>query len=71
VTLTHKLKVCLKELRETQRWARLIAHMNWMNNHATLPFVLNESDELIRIFTSSIKTARENALKQKRSSNDG
>jgi four helix bundle protein len=67
----HKLQVCLKELRETRRWARLIARMNWMNSDGTLRFILNESDELIRIFTSSVKTARENALKQKRSSNSG
>ena len=62
---THKLKVCLEETRETQRWARLIARMNWMDSDATLRFVLNESDELIRIFMASIKTARENALKQR------
>jgi four helix bundle protein len=63
----HKMKVCLKELRETRRWARLIARMNWADSDATLRTALNESDELIRIFTASIKTARENALKQKRS----
>jgi four helix bundle protein len=67
----HKLKVCLKELRETRRWARLIARMNWIDGDATLRFILNESDELIRIFMSSIKTARENAIKQKRSSDGG
>ena len=65
----HKLKVCLKELRETRRWARLIVRMNWIDNEETLRFILNESDELIRIFMSSVKTARENALKQKRSNN--
>jgi four helix bundle protein len=63
----HKLKICLKELRETRRWARLVERKKWMENHATLHFILSESDELIRIFMSSIKTARGNALKQKRS----
>jgi four helix bundle protein len=67
----HKLKVSLKELRETRRWARLIARMNWTDRNATLHFILNESDELIRIFVTSIKTARENALKEKRSTNNG
>ena len=62
----HKLKVCLKELRETRRWARLIQRKRWAENGATLLFVLNESDELIRIFMTSIKTARQNALLQKR-----
>jgi four helix bundle protein len=62
----HKLKVCLNELRETRRWARLIQRKRWAQNDSTLLFVLNESDELIRIFMSSIKTTRQNALVQKR-----
>jgi four helix bundle protein len=64
----HKLKICLKELRETRRWARLIQCRNWAKNETTLLFVLNESDELIRIFMSSIRTAQQNALMQKRKS---
>ena len=65
----HKLKVCLKELRETRRWARLIQRKAWSKDETTLLFVLGESDELIRIFMSSVKTAQQNALvqKQKRS----
>jgi len=62
----HKLKICLKELRETRRWARLIQRKSWAKNEPTLLFVLNESDELIRIFMSSIRTAQQNALAQKR-----
>ncbi|HEX3890647.1 MAG TPA: four helix bundle protein [Verrucomicrobiae bacterium] len=62
----HKLKICLKELRETRRWARLIQRKGWAKNETTLLFVLGESDELIRIFMSSIRTARQNALAQKR-----
>src|SRR6266516_7987789 len=53
----HKLKVCLKELRETRRWARLTSRKNWAKDDSTLLFVLNESDELIRIFFDSIQTA--------------
>jgi len=62
----HKLKICLKELRETRRWARLIQRKSWAKNETTLLFVLNESEELIRIFMSSIRTAQQNALTQKR-----
>jgi len=62
----HKLKICLKELRETRRWARLIERKRWTQDDSTLLFVLSESDELIRIFMSSIKTARHNALVRKR-----
>jgi len=61
----HKLKLCLKELRETRRWARLIKRKGWDQEETTLLFILNESDELIRIFFSSIQTARKNALDER------
>ncbi|HXS67347.1 MAG TPA: four helix bundle protein [Candidatus Polarisedimenticolia bacterium] len=63
----HKLKICLKELRETRRWARLVSRKNWAKGYPALSFVLNESDELIRIFYSSIQTAKRNILGEKRS----
>jgi four helix bundle protein len=62
----HKLKVCLKELRETLRWARLIKRKAWGKDDPTLLFVLSEADELIRIFYSSVQTAKRNALAEKR-----
>ena len=46
----HKLKICLKELRETRRWARLINRKQWAKSDPTLPFVLRESEELISNF---------------------
>ncbi len=64
----HKLKLCLKELRETRRWARLINRKNWTKNDPMLAFVLKESDELIRIFFSSIQTAKRNLLAASRKS---
>src|SRR5688572_16127100 len=36
----HKLKMGLKELRETRRWARLIELKKWAKNAAALDFVL-------------------------------
>ncbi len=57
----HKLKICLKELRETRRWARLIKHKAWVKHETNLVFILGESEELIRIFHSSIHTAQRNA----------
>ncbi len=62
----HKLKICLKELRETRRWARLVQRKDWAKNEPTLLLVLKESDELIRIFVASTKTAQLNLLAQKR-----
>jgi four helix bundle protein len=62
----HKLKTRLKELRETRRWGRLIHRKRRSQNDATLLFVSSESEELIRFFMSSVKTAQRNALIQKR-----
>lgn len=61
----HKLKICLKELRETRRWARLIHRKGWASDNVTLVFVLSESKELIRIFHRSIQTAQSNLLREK------
>ena len=52
----HKLKVCLKELRETKRWLRLVARIPALPAHAVDP-LLGETVELIRIFAASIRTA--------------
>lgn len=62
----HKMKICLKELRETRRWARLIAKKEWLGKNAQLLFVLTESEELIRIFKSSVQTAERNRLSRQR-----
>ena len=35
----HKLKVCLKELRETRRWARLIQRKGWVKSDSTLDWL--------------------------------
>ena len=41
----HKMKICLKELREAARWARLIVRKRWLAG-ARLAFVLQEGQEL-------------------------
>jgi len=56
----HKLKVCLKELKETRRWLRLLARSSMLPETKFAP-ILNETEELIRIFFSSIRTAERNA----------
>jgi len=62
----HKMKVCLKELRETRRWARLIERKNWLRANPQLAFVLREGEELIRIFKASVQTAERNRQTRKR-----
>jgi four helix bundle protein len=53
----HKLRISLKELRETQRWLKLIERVAFITNHDLFDPILKETDELIRIFVASIQTA--------------
>ena len=56
----HKLRVSLKEFRESQRWLRLIQRVPLVDEPERLDDLLVETDELIRIFVTSIKTAEKN-----------
>jgi len=56
----HKLKICLKELKETWRWLHLAAKSAMVPPSRMTP-ILSETEELIRIFFSSIRTAKRNA----------
>ena len=58
----HKMKICLKELRETKIWLQLIHRLKIIRNDK-LHILINESDELIAIFVKSIETAQKNAAK--------
>ena len=54
----HKLRICLKELRETRRWLRLTSRLKKLGNLPGLPACLGEIDQLTRIFAASIRTAQ-------------
>jgi four helix bundle protein len=53
----HKLRILLKELRETQRWLKLVQRLPLIKKPELLTDILEETEELIRIFVASIKTA--------------
>jgi four helix bundle protein len=53
----HKLKLSLKELRETRIWLRLIPRRLLIKPAAKLAPLLKECDELIAIFAASTRTA--------------
>lgn len=53
----HKMSICLKELRETMRWLRLIKKVPLVQEQSDLDALINECDQLVRIFAASIKTA--------------
>src|SRR5258705_13946148 len=48
----HKLKFCLKELKETRRWLLLVKKSK-MLPEKNMRFILAEREELIRIFFAS------------------
>ena len=55
----HKLKISLKELKESRWWLRLIQQVPLMDTERVEPLV-GETQELIRIFATSIRTAERN-----------
>ena len=54
----HKMSVCLKELRETRRWLLLTQRVPLVKSPTVVIPLLQESEELIRIFFASIRTAK-------------
>ncbi len=56
----HKMRVCLKELRESQRWLRLIQRVPLLEASERLDDILQETEELIKIFAASLRTAEKN-----------
>jgi len=53
----HKLRLGLKELRETHRWLALAHQAKLVQQPAEILTLLGETDQLIRIFSASIRTA--------------
>jgi len=56
----HKLKICHKELKESRRWLRLVQRIPLLKPQKVQPLA-DETDELIRIFGASLRTARTNS----------
>ena len=52
----HKMKICLKELRESLVWLRIIERKPLLAKDQIIP-VVAECNELTSIFVASIKTA--------------
>jgi len=68
----HKMKVGLKELRETYNSLSVAKEMCWLPE-ADFDWVIDENDQLIAIFFTSIRTAQINNgidLTKKNDSND-
>ena len=55
----HKLGVCLKEIRESRRWLRLVHRVPLLPPAKVEP-LLGETEALIKIFAASKRTAENN-----------
>lgn len=60
----HKVKIVLKELRESRINLRIIIEKPVLVNEK-LPIVLKEANELIAIFLKSVETAKQNMINEK------
>ncbi len=54
----HKLKVALKELRETEIWLKVIQRAKMIKSASKLAPLIRENDELIAILFTSVETAK-------------
>ena len=61
----HKMSICLKELRESRRWLMLSRQVPLVKSPEKVDPLLQENDELIRIFYASVATARRRMLRPK------
>jgi len=59
----HKMKICLKEVRETKVWLIMTVRAKPMKPAPKLELLIEENDELISIFVTSLKTANRNKKK--------
>lgn len=60
----HKMKIALKELRETNNCLQMISRLNWLEKQK-INNILGECNELISIFVKSIGTAQKNRQNNK------
>jgi four helix bundle protein len=56
----HKMKISLKELRETKIWLLIAGKANLIKPASKLEPLIDESNQLISIFVASVKTAKQN-----------
>ncbi len=59
----HKMKVSLKELRETRVWLLMIIRASLIKPTSKLELLIDENNQLISIFVKSIDTARRKSKK--------
>ena len=63
----HKMKIALKELRESHVWLKIVRLKPLVTDSMSLDFLLQETNELISIFVTSVNRAAKNTLNDKKS----
>ncbi|MBX2954618.1 MAG: four helix bundle protein [Cyclobacteriaceae bacterium] len=58
----HKIKVVLKELRETLVCLKIVYRTRLYSSEEKMKVVMKEADELVAIFVTSVKTAETNRI---------
>ena len=66
----HKMKICLKELRETKVGLKIISKLPFNQVRSLLDEAIPENEELISIFVKSIETAKSNLRKQSKTKSE-
>jgi four helix bundle protein len=61
----HKMRISLKELREAYRWLKLVRRVPLVQPAERVDPSIRETEELIRIFVASIRTAEKNLQEEK------
>lgn len=60
----HKLGICLKELKESKRALRLVEKVPLIKPVLAVDPILKETEELIKIFGASIRTAKSKIVRE-------
>lgn len=61
----HKIKIVLKELRETRVWLKIIQRRSLLKSTREIELLIAECDELISIFVTSVRTAEKNKCRKR------
>ena len=62
----HKMKIALKELRETYVWLKIILKAKLIKPEEMVVSLIDEANQLIAIFIKSAETAKKNEKEKKK-----
>jgi four helix bundle protein len=57
----HKIRIALKEVRETRYWLKLVVRAGLVQSRDAIAAQIDEADQLVAILTASANTARRRA----------